>query len=153
MTGPRRTRVCKGALFVSKQLGFDKVFWQGRAIDTDKRLLRARPQRDNRPRHQFLAGSALPPDEHRTGALGDAGDGVINPAHGLAAANQFAKGLALGLPVLLLPALDLQRSFLQRPLQYTSYFLEVDGRHKIVVDGSGNRLETQVATIRARQAD
>ena len=45
--------------------------------------------------------------------------------------------ILLGLLVLLLPALDLERPLLQRPLQYASYFLEVDGRHKIFIDRGG----------------
>src|SRR5208283_2333084 len=91
MTRTCRPGVGKGALFVSEELSLDEVLRQSRAIDADKGFLRSGAQRNNGPRHQFLAGSALSTDQHRAGALGDPANRVVDVPHGLAAADQVAE--------------------------------------------------------------
>src|SRR6266498_3505770 len=55
------SRRCAGerALLVAEQLGFEQGLGDRRAVDRDKRTVRARAERVQRAREQLLAGAAL----------------------------------------------------------------------------------------------
>ena len=60
---------CTGerAACVAKELGFDEVVRQRRAVQRAERAVPARPGPVQRPRHQFFATAALTLDKHSEG--------------------------------------------------------------------------------------
>jgi hypothetical protein len=64
---PRFSISCAGkrALFIAKELGFEQVLGNRRAIDRDKRPFSARAENMKRPRKQLLAGATLAFQQHR----------------------------------------------------------------------------------------
>src|SRR3989442_9186026 len=58
-------RAREGPALVPEEFALQQAFWNGRAIDGQKRLGRARAVAVNNARREFLSGSALPVDQHR----------------------------------------------------------------------------------------
>src|SRR4051794_5356650 len=84
-------RAGEGTLLVPKQLGFDEVLRKRGAVHADERLLAAAGELDERARHQFLTCAALAADDDGGGALRESGDGVVDAAHRLGAADKVAQ--------------------------------------------------------------
>ena len=74
-------RAGEGAGFVPEQFAFEQVLRDGRAIDDHQRPSRAAAVLEQIPRHQFLAGAGLAPDQnaHRSG--GHQSDHLIHLDH------------------------------------------------------------------------
>ena len=79
------------AAHVAEQLALDQRLGQGRAVQADERLARARRERVDRSRDQFLADARLARDEHRQVARRDDRDLVQQTlVHGRAAPDHLA---------------------------------------------------------------
>ena len=65
LAGVRIDRAGEGAALVTEQHGFEHVLGDGRAVDRDEAVLRARTGAMNEPRQHFLAGAGFADDQHR----------------------------------------------------------------------------------------
>src|SRR5271166_1117758 len=78
---------------MAKQLAFDQIFGNRRAVHLDERFSRARTDVMNGVRHQFLACSALAIDENTSVGSGHQRKLLAQSAHGNAFANDFGMGV------------------------------------------------------------
>src|SRR5262249_15352053 len=78
-------RAREGAFLVPKQLAFQKLFGNGRAVDSQERAGRAAAVLVDGPGHQFLAGAALAADEYRDFLPRHPANILVNLLHGRAA--------------------------------------------------------------------
>ena len=130
-------RVSECSLLVAKQLRLDQALRKRGAIHADKWLLSPRPAGDNGLRHQFFPGAAFPANQHIDIAFGHAADGVVNQAHGVAAADQLAKRISSASLFPQPAVLDFRGSFLQRDCEQSPlHFLEVHRRDEQCADAS-----------------
>ena len=70
----------KCALLVAEQLGLEQRVGDRGAVDRDKRAVRARAQRVQRAREEFLSGAALAFEEHGGIRLARRGAAAVRPA-------------------------------------------------------------------------
>src|SRR5207253_9025093 len=77
-------RAGKGAFFMAEKLALQEVLWDRAAIDRNERPCFTRAVAMNGPGHQFLAGAALPCDQHWDVGSRDASDHLEDAVHGRA---------------------------------------------------------------------
>ena len=77
-------RPCKGALFMAKQLTFNKILWKGRTVHADKRRIPTFTSIMQRLRHQLFPRPRLPTDQDGRHAVRDLSNLLINRTHGTA---------------------------------------------------------------------
>ena len=82
-----RDRAGEGAALVPEELALDQLAAERRAVDLHHRLRAPRAPVVERVRDQLLAGAALAADEHRHVGVGDPVDGLEQPAHRRAGAD------------------------------------------------------------------
>ena len=87
--------VGEGAFFVAEQLGFEKGFGQGAAVDGDETVVFAGAEFVEGPRDEFFAGAAGALDEDGAAALGDVGEDVEDAVHYVVFADDALEGVAV----------------------------------------------------------
>src|SRR5208283_1316405 len=144
--GLDESRLCRfspgeGTFFVAEQFRLDESFGQGGAVQADVRLVTPPPGLYDGARHQFLAGSTFASQNNAGTAVGDREHGLINPLHGVTAADQVAeRGFVLHL-LDQSPSFGLQSALLDGPREHNLQFLEIKRRQKKFVRSGLARLQ------------
>src|SRR5262249_16685656 len=86
----------EGALLVAEQLALQQRLRDGRAVDGEKRRLGPGAVLVEGAGHQLLAGAALAGDEHGHVLVGHPADGLVDVAHGRAAADDGVAAVVVG---------------------------------------------------------
>lgn len=135
-------------LLVSEHLAFDELRRNGPAVDGEEGALASPTQFVDRLRDDLLAGAARPSDEHAHRRSCDAGDLVIDLAHGLRPPVKGAE--APHIAHILLEVRDASGQFRRRrhPRQDVLEVPEVDGLDEVVAraepQGLNGRIEARV---------
>src|SRR5204862_1039279 len=129
----------EGALFVSKQLAFQKTLGDGSTVNCDKRPIGASAVAMNRVRHQFFSGATLPLDQ----------DGGVNGRHPPNELEHFAHGRATSDHVVL--DIDLRAKFLVLLPQLIPSAHVIESQASDASDGS-HYLQMVFIELRSRAA-
>src|SRR5271167_2413214 len=95
--------------------------------------------------YQLLSGTALPPDNHGGGAIGDAADGAVHIPHGFAGADELAKRRFAARFILQLPPLDFLLTLLERLLQLELQLPAIHRRDEDFIGARGVHTEPLLA--------
>ena len=114
------------AALVAEELGFEQRIGNGGAVDGDKRPVRARAQRVQRARKQFLAGAALAFEQHRRVGAGRALDLLRHVPHHGGFADDRRRAATLGELLLEQRVFRDQPPLRERPLDHQQQMVGID---------------------------
>ena len=138
---------------MSEHLAFEKILRNGRAVDRDPRLARARRGLVNRARNHLFAGSGFSVDQDRCRGRRDFGDGFADLVHGRRGRNEILKAVAKRLGRRNGGDGRILGDLLLGALEAREHLVHLEGLGKIVKDAALHRLDGGFNARVGRQQD
>src|SRR5687768_6929632 len=130
----------KGSFLVTKQFALEQVFWNGSAVDDNKRSVLPRAQPVNCPRSQLLARPAFAHNQYRRVSSRHLSNGAKGSLHPRATAQHSLEGLGVH-TLEQCEVFTLQQVNVHRATQNYFEFLDINGFAKEIIRSLANRLE------------
>ncbi|OPZ76724.1 MAG: hypothetical protein BWY77_01837 [bacterium ADurb.Bin431] len=133
-------RAGESPLFMAEKLALEQGLGQGAAVHGDEGLIGAAAALMNRPRHQFLAGAALPADDHRRIGRSHLFNQLVDFLHCSALADHVLEGETLLELHAQVEVLDAELAFFKNVAHLEAELVDLEGFDDIVKGPALHRL-------------